>query len=230
MEDLFGEDKLMSLKSERGQRKRKHRRQTELVDIEVEEEYRRCFGVQNLLKVMGLERPRRGHSYHIISGGNVDLIAHVRWLLLHYTVEDMFLSCWAISVTDILLLKRWHEERKVAHISIIVGDIYPSNYSKEWRKLCEMYDDGMIERLHTSAIHSKLILLKTTEGCVVVESSANCNMNPRIEQSVVTLNDDLYRFYLDYFDELFTSEMYRNTNKELVKMSLYEQSDNTEGA
>lgn len=220
MKDLFGEDDLLTLKADRPKARRAHRRTTDLLEIPVEDECRRAFGVQNLLDIMGLQPPRRGYSYHIISGGNVDLIAHVRWLLLHFRrFRTMFISCWAIGMVDILLLKRWHDAGWIGDISLVVGNIYPNSYVKEWERLRRMYNDGIISRLYSSTIHSKLILLQSEDASIVVESSANCNMNPRVEQSVVTLSEDLYCFYREYFDELFKKEMYAKTNKELVNLS-----------
>lgn len=225
MQDLFGEDTLTTLRRERAPRKKAHRRTTECIDIPEEEEYRRAFGVQQLIKVMGVERPQAGHSYHIISGGNVDLIAHLRWLMVHWPhFCHVFISAWAISITDILLLKRWHEDGRLGDISILVGDIYPNGYKQEWKKLMEYYDEGIIRNLYSSAIHSKLLLIEVEPGgdCIVVESSANCNKNPRVEQSVVTLSRPLYEFYYNYMMELFEKELWKRTTKDLMKLETYE--------
>lgn len=227
MKDLFGEDRLVTLRSQRRAEKKQHRRTTEVLEITAEEEWRRAYGVQQLLKVMGMSRPVAGKCYHIISGGNVDLLAHVRWLLLHWKrFSRVFISAWSISATDILLLNRWHEEGMLGSISLLVGDIYPNSYKKEWERLRQMYDDGVIEKLYSATIHSKLLLLEAEDGeCVVVESSANCNMNPRVEQSVVTVSRGLYEFYMKYFNELFESHLIVETNKELMKMQVNEPSD-----
>jgi hypothetical protein len=39
-------------------------------------------------------------------------------------------------------------------------------------------------------------------GHYVIESSANLNTNPRIEQTAITRCEDLYWFYRDFFDGL----------------------------
>ena len=53
---------------------------------------------------------------------------------------------------------------------------------------------------------------------IVVESSANCNMNPRIEQSVVTVSDELFEFYNTYLHEMFDEEQSRRNVREILKM------------
>lgn len=188
--------------------KEKRRRTTAVTCVEEEAEARRAFGAQELIRVMKGTKPQKGKSIHIISGGNVDLICHLRWLLDHYGHFDrIFLSCWAISAPDIMLLKRWHDHGELKEIDLLVGDVYPSNYKKEWEKLEELHEEGMINNLYHSAIHSKLMLLEQTDGeCIVIESSANCNMNPRVEQSCVTVSRPLYEFYRGYFADLFAVE------------------------
>ena len=50
------------------------------------------------------------------------------------------------------------------------------------------------------------MLIDTGTEKIVVEGSANCNMNPRVEQSVVTVSSKLYDFYRQYMDDLFSVE------------------------
>ena len=220
--DLFDEPDFRLLNAEKPKKKRAHRRTCEIADLTIEDEYRRCFGVQELVRLMGAERPLPGHSYHIISGGNIDLLSHLKWLLIHYKrFKRVFISCWVISSIDILLLKRWVESSEIGCVDIIVGDIFPGSYKQEWLLLRSLYDSGVVRRVYKSNIHSKFILMEPYDGeGVVVESSANCNMNPRIEQSVVTIDGGLFEFYDRYFEDLFKNEMYLDTNKQLVGMEL----------
>jgi hypothetical protein len=39
-----------------------------------------------------------------------------------------------------------------------------------------------------------------------IETSANINTNPRTEQGVMTINDDIYHFYKEYFDKIKSFE------------------------
>lgn len=176
-------------------------------------------------------KPEKGKSIHVVSGGNVDLISYVKWLLLHWPhIRRMFLSAWCISAADISLLQRWLEQDKIGEADVLVGDVFPINYRMEWKKLNELYDSGLIKNLYCSTIHSKLILLEISDDeHIVVESSANCNMNPRIEQSVVTVSSDLYHFYDDYFREIFEQEKLGEAVRDLAKLELKTEIDDEEG-
>ena len=186
---------------------KKTRRKTALTTISTEDEWRRANGVQELNKVMS-DRPTPGRSIHILTGGNVDLLAHLMWVMQFWPkVRRVFLSAWAISAVDILLCKRWLENGSIGALELLLGDIFPSKYKKEWEKLMEMYDAGVITNIYNSAIHSKLMLIDCEDGTkIVIESSANCNMNPRIEQSCVTVSDELFKFYDVYLHGVLEDE------------------------
>lgn len=186
---------------------KKTRRKTALTTISTEDEWRRANGVQELNKVMS-DRPTPGRSIHILTGGNVDLLAHLMWVMQFWPkVRRVFLSAWAISAVDILLCKRWLENGSIGTLELLLGDIFPSKYKKEWEKLMEMYDAGVITNIYNSVIHSKLMLIDCEDGTkIVIESSANCNMNPRIEQSCVTVSDELFKFYDVYLHGVLEDE------------------------
>ena len=186
---------------------KKTRRKTALTTISTEDEWRRANGVQELNRVM-TDRPTPGRSIHILTGGNVDLLAHLMWVMQFWPkVRRVFLSAWAISAVDILLCKRWLEDGSIGTLELLLGDIFPSKYKKEWEKLMEMYDAGVITNIYNSAIHSKVMLIDCDDGTkIVIESSANCNMNPRIEQSCVTVSDELFKFYDVYLHGVLDDE------------------------
>lgn len=218
MKDLFEVEK-SALNSSPLNSKKKTRRITALTEINIVDEYRRANGVYELCKCM-MDKPQPGKSYHILTGGNVDLIAHLRWLMLHWKkIKRVFISAWAISGVDILLCKEWLENGEIGELELLLGDIFPNKYKMEWAKLMEMYDAGIITTIYKSTIHSKIMLILADDGTkIVIESSANCNMNPRIEQSCVTVSDKLFDFYDVYLHEILNDEEARYTVRETVKL------------
>lgn len=216
--DLFDEYKKSTLAASPLPMK-KTRRKTELLELNTIDEYRRVFGVYQLLKVMGMEKPVAGKSYHILSGGHVDLLAHLQWIMLHWPkLRRVFLSAWAISSADILLCGRYLQEGTVGVIELLLGDVFPAKYKMEWKKLMELYEAGKITDIYTSSVHSKVMLIEAVDGTkIVIESSANCNMNPRIEQSCVTVSPDLFNFYDYYLHEVLESEEAKCVARETIK-------------
>ena len=106
-----------------------------------------------------------------------------------------------------MMCKRYLEEGTIGTLELLLGDIFPSKYKREWEKLMEMYDAGVITNIYNSAIHSKVMLIDVDDDTkIVIESSANCNMNPRIEQSCVTVSPELFRFYDVYLHGVLDEE------------------------
>lgn len=197
------------------------RRKTALTTISNEDEVRRANGVVELNRLM-TERPTPGRSIHILTGGNVDLLSHLMWLLQFWPkVRRVFLSAWAISGVDILKCKQYLEQGTIGTLELLLGDIFPSKYKMEWAKLMEMYDAGVITNIFNSSIHSKVMLIDVDDQTkIVIESSANCNMNPRVEQSCVTVSDELFRFYDTYLHGILDNEearyVGRKTQEQLI--------------
>ena len=223
MKDLFGENEgekiEMRTRLYTSTKKEKTRRKTELTDIDDIDLWRRANGVYELCQCM-MSKPERGKSYHILTGGNVDLLSHLLWIMLHWPkIKRLFLSCWAISAADIMLLARKLEAKEISGLEILLGDIFETKYKMEWKKLMEMYHAGVITNIYKSTIHSKVMLIEADDGTkIVVESSANCNMNPRIEQSCVTISSKLFDFYDVYLHEVLNDAEAKYTAKETMKI------------
>lgn len=198
---------------------KKLRRITDLTVVSAEDEMRRAYGVGELVKLMS-DKPVPGKSYHIITGGAIDLICHLYWLLRHWPhMKKVLISAWAISWRDILFLEKLLKDGQIDRVELLVGDIFPTKYKMEWKKLMEIYDSGGISAVYKSTIHSKLLLMEADDGTkLVIESSANCNMNPRVEQSCVTVSEKLYDFYFTYLHEMFDEEQARRTVRETIKL------------
>ena len=198
---------------------KKLRRITDLTVVSAEDEMRRAYGVGELVKLMS-DKPVTGKSYHIITGGAMDLICHLYWLLRHWPhMKKVLISAWAISGRDILFLEKLLKDGQIDRVELLVGDIFPTKYKMEWKKLMEIYDSGGISAVYKSTIHSKLLLMEADDGTkLVIESSANCNMNPRVEQSCVTVSEKLYDFYFTYLHEMFDEEQARRTVRETIKL------------
>ena len=54
--------------------------------------------------------------------------------------------------------------------------------------------------------HSKIMVALGERFDCVVESSANVNCNPRIENTVITVDSELARWYKNFFDGLISFE------------------------
>ena len=54
--------------------------------------------------------------------------------------------------------------------------------------------------------HAKVMILLGERFDAVIESSANVNTNPRTEQTVITVDSELARWYKEFFDGIKSFE------------------------
>lgn len=100
-------------------------------------------------------------------------------------------------------IEHWLDTGKIDQFDLYAGEIFPSQYGDEYEtmlRMCDTYDC----RLVIARNHSKVTLASNLaeEYRLVVESSANVNTNPRIEQTAIHCSDELHAFYLEFFGGL----------------------------
>lgn len=142
-------------------------------------------------------------SYHVITHGDVDSLTYLRHIVKAQELDGVYVSTWCMALTDIEEITAWLESGRVGLVHWFVGEIFPAQYGAEY----EAVADAVARfggRLVVARNHSKVTLAWCERAAyfAVVESSANVNTNPRIEQTSITRNEDLLLFYRDFFDGL----------------------------
>lgn len=194
---------------------RKETAAVELVDCAVE--YRRAYGVQQLMKVMGVDAPRENCTYHIFTGGNVDMVSHVRWMLHVYgSLSVVTISAWDIALADIMLLKRWVDRGDIGRIDIIVGDRFPAKHPREWERMREWQARCVHFDVVADGVHARFVAALTSNGDgLVLTSSAACTTNPRVELATFTDSIELYDFYMAQVREWKRLRLERKVRNEI---------------
>ncbi len=141
-----------------------------------------------------------GDTWHVISHGDIDSLSYVRHILAGVSHLDyLLMSTWCIAKNDLTEISDWLNAGRIEQFDLYAGEIFPGSYGDEYEqvlKMCENYGC----RLVVAKNHSKITLCSVGDYKIVIESSANVNTNPRIEQSALHHNTELYAFYLDFFN------------------------------
>lgn len=141
-----------------------------------------------------------GDSWHVMSHGDIDSLSYVRHVLNGVTYLDhVLMSTWCIAKNDLTEISEWLDAGRIEQFDLYAGEIFPGSYPDEYeqmRKMCDNYGC----RLVIARNHSKVTLCAVDDYRIVIESSANVNTNPRIEQSALHHNADLHAFYLEFFN------------------------------
>lgn len=168
--------------------------------------YRRSYSESSLLDAMGIEQLRQGDCWHFITAGDVDSLSYLKVMLRHQNIKHLIVSTWCMAAEDILQFDEWIEQGKIKKIDFYVGEIFPSSYRIEYGMLNELIEKHKCGRIAVFRNHSKVYAGDGEKFKFAIETSANINTNPRTEQGVMTINDDIYHFYKEYFDKIKSFE------------------------
>lgn len=162
---------------------------------------RRAFGEKKLQEMFAGEIFENGNSYHILSGGNIDSLSFLDLILKQQDLEYCLFSTWCMKLHDVLQVEKWIKEAKIKRIDAYVGEIFPKSYSNEYVRLKEAVSPCG-GRVCVFRNHAKIFTGVGEKFSFGIESSANIDTNPRTENTVITIGEEIYKFYKDYFDEI----------------------------
>lgn len=146
-----------------------------------------------------------GESWHVISHGDIDALSYLSHAIADVSHFDhVLLSTWCIAKEDLLQIESWLDSGRIDRLDLCMGEIFPSQYGDEYELAMQLVERYEGVRLTVAKNHSKVTLaaLEAEDYYLAIESSANVNTNPRIEQTAIHRDRDLYDFYRAFFTDL----------------------------
>lgn len=159
-------------------------------------------------------RIEAGESWHVISRGDIDSLSYLRHVLAGTThLDHVLMSTWCIAKNDLTEIAGWLDAGRIEQFDLYAGEIFPGSYGDEYEQMlamCETYG----ARLIVAKNHSKVTLACNAEEgyYIAIESSANVNTNPRIEQTALHNSKDLHAFYLEFFSGIRSIDKHSKTH------------------
>ena len=147
----------------------------------------------------------QGVSYHCISHGDVDALTYLRVIVKQQRIKYALISTWVCALEDIKEIRSWIERGYINRVDFYVGEIFKASYFRQYEELIALCK-SLGGRVAICRNHSKVIVTIGERFDAVVESSANVNHNPRIEQAVITVDSSLAEFYKEFFDGIISFE------------------------
>lgn len=140
-----------------------------------------------------------GCAYHCISFGDVDSLTYLRHILRQQPIEYLVCSTWCMAMEDAIEISEWVKRGMIGRIDFYVGEIFKNGYRgvRDAIEAIARSGGGRVARFRN---HSKVMAGFGKGFDFVIESSANINTNPRTEQTVITVDSGLARFYKEFFD------------------------------
>jgi hypothetical protein len=146
--------------------------------------------------------PAEGESYRFISGkegfSSYAFIDYVAWA---EAIDELCIASFRVGVFQAENLKILHERGRLKFTRLLTGKRFTGGLSKAdpFPDVKKIFQD-LGWWLSDVAHHMKFFLMRTAQGnYYTVETSANLNENPQIEQYTLTNSKDIYDFYHQVF-------------------------------
>lgn len=153
------------------------------------------------------------HSIHVMSSGDVDFLSYIIFMAAHTPIEILLVSTWCMAMPDIDWLRQQIAIGRIGTIDFILGEIFPSQYPDEYLAVAEMQRCGQVS-LVIAKNHAKVAcgVDPDADFHFVIESSANLNSNPRIEQTAIHASRALHAHYTQFFAEVHSIDKATRTS------------------
>lgn len=142
-----------------------------------------------------------GNAYHIISGGDIDSLSFLKFILRQQKLDYCLLSTWCMALQDVEEIERYIKLGRIKRMDFYVGEIFSGTYQNEYKELIRIAQENG-GRVCIFRNHSKVFAGFGDKFDFAIESSANINTNPRTENTTITINTELAHFYKDFFDDI----------------------------
>ena len=163
---------------------------------------RKAFSEVSLMNILKQDQEfKKGYSYHILTGGDIDMLSYLKFIVRYKKIDYVLLSTWCMNMTDVEEIETWLKEKRIKKMDFYVGEIFKGSYKKEYAKLQEMREKYNI-KIVVFKNHSKIISGYSKDYYFNIESSANVNTNPRTENACITIDKELHKFYYDYYSNI----------------------------
>jgi len=199
--DLNLFDKKPSEAKSKEKEKISHRRTVACTTRTTKNLYRRAYSETQLMDAVGYDF-KDGECYHCITGGDVDALSFLKVVLRQQSLKYCLFSTWCMAAEDILQFDEWLEEKKIIKLDAYLGEIFPDSYKIEWKMINDIFKKRKCGRIAVFKNHSKIFAGYGDKFAFGIATSANINTNPRTENGDITIGQDIYKFYKDYFDKI----------------------------
>lgn len=134
---------------------------------------------------------------HYVSDGDWSTHDLIMQLLQEYKPAELFLTTYAIREFSIRQLIMAMDRKELIAINLLL-DYRARVRTPEVYQLASMNMNKICE----ASVHAKVTVLRSCIGCVTIVGSSNLTSNPRIEAGVISLDDHVANFHINWIQKV----------------------------
>lgn len=154
-----------------------------------------CRSPEKLRHVTAALRP--GSSVHYVSRGDWSMHDLVMELLKTYSPADLYISTYAIRETPTRQLVMAMNKGLIKSIRMLL-DYRAKVRTPEVFQFAQMN----MTSIYLLPIHAKVCVIKAPNASISIIGSANWTTNPKVEAGVVTMDEAIADFHIDWMNKI----------------------------
>lgn len=157
-----------------------------------------------LSKVAGAAETIKGFDHGMdvagLTFGQFSLIDLVQAALDITGPADVAISTWSAGLYDVDAAANFVADGRIRSIRFVMDSATQKRGQASAVQIGELFGE---QTIRTTRSHAKFAILTNAEWSVVITSSMNLNLNPRVEQFEMTDDSERAAMFLSFVDELF---------------------------
>jgi len=148
----------------------------------------------------------------------IDIIEHV---LNHTGKANLLIATWTAAHADIHKAFTFLKNGNINDIKFIVDRGFVNRQPEYCKELQSMFGEDCIRFLR---IHAKFAVIENEDWHFVIRTSMNLNENKRIENFEITEDKDFCKYFIKFFDLVFSSIDINNLKGDLDLLDAFDDS------
>lgn len=155
----------------------------------------------------------RGVHVSAVTAGQFSAIDALEHIAREAGEADIAISTWTTGVYDIERAAKLRENGDIRRVRVLLDR---STFEKSPQYAGPLIEALGVGAFRCAAVHAKVIVIKGVKFSAAFRSSMNLNKNLRTEQLDVGCDDDLAKFYWDWFDRLWVASAEQQDNEAIM--------------
>lgn len=161
-------------------------------------EYKKFLRTETAMEALGQLYP--GCSIFGITKGQFSLTDLITATLAQIGPAHLFISTWTANIENLNALESSLAAGRVLSVRFLVDHTFSRRKPESAAVIRERFGR---KNIRVTRNHSKFVLMDNEKWKIVITTTMNLNMNPRLEHFVVEDNPDLAAYLMDLMDEIF---------------------------
>lgn len=143
-----------------------------------------------------------GHGMDVVglTHGQFSLLDLLQATLDYTGPADVDIATWSAGLYDVGAARRFVDDGRIRSIRFVMDAGRKNGHQPDTVQIGDLFGH---DKIRTCRTHAKFVLVSNDEWRVVITSSMNLNLNPRVEQFEMTDDPERHAFFAAWVDEIF---------------------------